>query len=137
MEEVGRNRQRYAWPDGRKCRVRHHVSLPWLDERYARIFAATAAVRLPFVVRFRLERDAAAYPATYETCGIGGKVRYRPDGALRSDVQFSLTNRRRLKCILVAAFLEPFCSLLSLSTSRAGYEFTQRWTQPSGRSFIQ
>jgi len=48
-------------------------------------------------------------------------VRQRPDDARRSAVEYSLTNQRRVTCTSVA-FLEPFWSLLSLSTLCAGCE---------------
>jgi hypothetical protein len=58
MDQILRNGEGNPWTNGRERRVSHHVALKRFDEGDARILAATAAMRRPLVISFRLERDA-------------------------------------------------------------------------------
>ena len=58
MKEIFRNGERNPRAARRPCRVGHQISLQWLDERDARIFASTAAIRARFIISFRLKCDA-------------------------------------------------------------------------------
>src|ERR1700733_5922766 len=57
-----------------------------------------------------------------------GAVPPRRRSPIRRLIPPYLIRQRRIKCILVAAFLGPFCSFYSLSTSRAGFESPSRRT---------
>lgn len=53
-------------------------------------------------------------------------VRWRPDGAARTGVQCPIRTKRRIKCISVVAFSEPFWSYFLLSILLAGYDLSRR-----------
>ncbi len=90
---------------GRKCRVSHDVALQRLHECDTRILAATAAIRSPLIISFRLERNAE----TLDACRITGSIKphsYNADARVipprhqsREEVERAIraTNRSRIQ----------------------------------------
>ena len=67
LKQIPGNRKGNPRAHGRKRGIGHDVTLEWLDEGNARILAA-AALRVSFVISFRLERDAQPFDVTRIAC---------------------------------------------------------------------
>ncbi len=93
MHQILRNGEGNPRANRRECRIGHHVALKGGDERDAWILAASAAMRRPLVIGFRLERNAQPL----DSAGIASMVKFDTGNTDSGKIPLSHEPRKQVK----------------------------------------